>query len=444
MLSIVNNTTSNGIPSVLNRGADANPVNGTHAGFTPAGIDKGYRSATEAATPEVATSNDWHDADRKPLAKNGTALEPVVSGIKQSALRLQEALSDVKDRLQCSHHLSAYEHYATATNGVVEQLKKNGKGLSSDCEQINSLRDAHAALQISAFLEADDAGIEGKLKKLMEFNGAVFDISAVLDQTGEGLLQRRRIDAQGLDSATTSEVLDADIGAAVKGRQIDPVVTAELLSAKAITTGQGNLADIWAQLSGMIDETKKANLDDYASAVDRYTSMYQSISDILTALSSWVTAEGSDKMKVNFKEIKKTLESLLKKYDPPGTDQIIAGTPTKGLTKADAEAICEKLGLDLKCCYKNPDGTYCVIPDLSQIHTMVNNLPGDSDNYEISVVSYNAWKSGFDAQVNRIEEALQTRGQKYGNSFSRFENFHKTISSIIQAMADMLAKFLQF
>jgi type III secretion system IpaD/SipD/SspD family effector len=206
----------------------------------------------------------------------------------------------------------------------------------------------------------------------------------------------------------------------------------------------GKLGDIWKELAQMIGKSEQGDLTDYAAALDKYTALYQSIVDILSKLEKWVRADGDNNMRIDFGDLANALKKLLK---APTQDQVIAGkTPGGGMKKEAADAICKKLGLNPDVCsYRNRDGTYCVIPDFSQLRKMLADLPQPIENSrKISIAAYNAWKAGFDSQISRVEDALQTRGQKYSNVYSRFENFHKTITSIIQSMADMLRQFLQF
>lgn len=207
-----------------------------------------------------------------------------------------------------------------------------------------------------------------------------------------------------------------------------------------------NLDDIWKELAQMIRKSEEGDLGDYAAALDKYTNLYQALSDILGQFGKWVRADDDNHMRVDFGSLKYALGSLLNKYRNPAQNEIIAGkAPRGGVSAKEAAAICERLGLDPgECSRRNGDGTYCVVPDMSQIKQMIKGLPAASDNHRISIASYNAWKAGFDSQMSRVEDALQTRGQKYSNSYSRFENFHKTISSIIQSMTDMLRQYLQF
>ena len=216
---------------------------------------------------------------------------------------------------------------------------------------------------------------------------------------------------------------------------------------QAATTRFPNL---WQELTDSIN-LKDKDLANYSEGLDRYNYLFTQVTNILSQLAGWVSADGDNHMKVQFKKIGQELQSLLDRYDPPGKDQVIAGaSPTGGFkTEAEARFICEELGLDpALCIYPNRfgDKSYCVIPDLSQIKSMLKNLPGGgkTDDYKISIASYNTWKSGFDSQMSRLQDALQVRGQKYANTNSRFENYNKTISSIIQSMAEMLKSFLNF
>ncbi|MGZ9713416.1 IpaD/SipD/SspD family type III secretion system needle tip protein [Glaciimonas sp. GNP009] len=212
-----------------------------------------------------------------------------------------------------------------------------------------------------------------------------------------------------------------------------------------------NLNEVWKELSGLIGKYEEGDLSHYASALAKYTTLYQQITDIVASLKKYVSSDGDNDMKVNFKQIENALNSILNRFEPPTMNGVIAGkTPENGILSNEAVDICTKLGIDpVECIHANRDGTFCIIPDLSQIKKQIANLPTSDDGividgHKLSITTYNVWKSGFDAQVSRIEDSLQSRGQKYSNAYGRFETAHKTISSIIQSMADMLRAFLQF
>lgn len=199
-----------------------------------------------------------------------------------------------------------------------------------------------------------------------------------------------------------------------------------------------NLHEVWEQMAEMIEEYKVGDLKLYADTLQMYTKVYQDLSNILSQFGNWVKSHGDTHMEVNFDAIKAALNTLVTNID---TKYVIAKDIKN---KEDADAICDKLGIDPKCAIQQNDGTYIVVPDKAQISEMISGITKDGTNCKISIAAYNAWKAGFDAQMSRVEDALQVRGQKYSNAYGRFENFHKTMSSIIQSMADMLRQFLRF
>lgn len=296
------------------------------------------------------------------------------------------------------------------------------------------------------------------VNELVSNGGRVFfrhgNATAALNDAFAGVQLSEKLDSDQKRKAENyllklprSSVVDIDNARAYVADTVDASGTSV---ARQSAPAGGRLPDLWSELTDSISGKNKG-LENYEASLDKYNYLYKQVTNILSQLGSWVTADGDNYMKVHFKKIGQELQSLLNKYNPPGKDQIIAGaSPIGGFkTEADARLICEELGLDPELCiYQNKigDQSYCVIPDLSQIRSMLNNLPGEgkTDDYKISIAAYNAWKSGFDSQMSRLEDALQVRGQKYTNTHSRFENYHKTISSIIQSMADMLKSFLNF
>lgn len=251
--------------------------------------------------------------------------------------------------------------------------------------------------------------------------------------------------SSAIDSATvTDHLLNPQI--AIARSDFLREVTTDKLQESA-----GNLTEIWKELSDLIEMFDKDDLSQYASALEQYRTLYQWITDIVSSLEDYVGIDGDNHMRVDFKKIENALNAVLGKYNPPTNNVVIAGkTPSNGMESSEAVDACKRLGLDpLECIHANKDGTFCIIPDLSQIKKQIADLPragggAVEDNRKISITAYNVWKSGFDSQVSRIEDSLQTRGQKYSNAYGRFESAHKTISSIIQSMTDMLRSFLQF
>lgn len=318
-----------------------------------------------------------------------------------------------------------YQAYTQVNEEVKRSLGGNEGEAGIDGKQLDALLDALAGAALSEKLDGareEDAG-KAFLNLLSGADDAVDDSA----DRGNDAIEGGKQDAPRIFSRS----MPPPYGMVDNGKDSE--------------TSSNNLGDIWKELAGLIGQSKDGDLDKFSSALEKYTKLYQELADIQAKFGQWVRGDDDNYMKVDFASLKEALTNLLNKYDNPGKDQIIAGDSSNGLTEDEAKAICEKLGLDPKACnHRNSDGTYCVIPDMSQVRKMVESLPSGNNDHKISIASYNAWKAGFDSQMSRVEDAMQTRGQKYSNTYSRFENFHKTISSIIQSMADMLRQFLQF
>lgn len=294
-----------------------------------------------------------------------------------------------------------------------------------------------------------------RITKLLEAQRAAHDD---VHQAAKSVLSEKLLHPSGPGSfrgASTrnlSSLRSALDGASLTDHLVNPQIAAsqdEFLRS-ALSEKGSNLPEIWKELAEMISKSETGELSNLAAAMDKYTQLYQAMTDVVSSLENCVRADGDSHMKVDFRKIQIALQSILEKYSPPTNDVAIAGkTPSGGMTLIEADNICKKLGLDAKnCLYKNGDGTFCVLPDRSQIETQIADLPKTIgvtlDDHQLSIAAYNVWKGGFDAQVSRLEDALQSRGTKYSNGYSSFENFHKKISAIIQDMTDMLRSLLQF
>ena len=211
---------------------------------------------------------------------------------------------------------------------------------------------------------------------------------------------------------------------------------------------RSSLTNIYESLVQAIDKADNEELTKYFMGVGIYQTLYQKITDIYSGFTNLIRADGDSKLKVDFLVLKSQLQALLVPYqNPPSKDCIIAGNfPTNALTLAEANEICKKLGLNANNCIRmnNSDGTYYVMPDLIQVIKMLESIPLNATNdYAMTIPTYNVWKSTFDAQMSRLEEVVQATTQKLSNAYSRFESTNKTISSIMQSLADMLHVFLR-
>lgn len=313
---------------------------------------------------------------------------------------------------------------------VADNLKKLSGQKHSENEHINDVAKKITSLYAEGGLREASYGTE--LGKLTDTLSSAIERLTVIE-TEEAFSQ-----AEAIEEFSSSISRLSDL-------QLSPEMIAFLdVGTTAATRESQSLGAIWQELAGTITG-KDQDMAVYAKALDKYTALYQNLTDLLSKLATWVSADGENRMKVDVRALQLELVLLLK---TPETEMTIAGAfPRGGLNRAEANDICEKLGLNpAECIRQNTvnsggDGSFYITPDLSQIRTMKDNLPSKES---MSIAQYNVWKSGFDSQISRVEDALQARGQKYSNTYSRFENYHKMMSNIIQAMADMLKSFVPF
>ncbi|SDD38430.1 type III secretion system translocon protein, IpaD/SipD family [Cupriavidus sp. YR651] len=199
---------------------------------------------------------------------------------------------------------------------------------------------------------------------------------------------------------------------------------------------RSSIGDIWNELASSIRKLQDGELALLEKAFEKNLDLYQDIVTLLGELNNYVNAVGDNKIALDCDKIHARLTAIVDKYSGE------AGTIATRPTKEEALEICETLGLKPENCLVQRDGAWVVTVDLSNVRAMIANLPS-RERTEISVARFNTWKAGFDAQVSRIEDGMQRIGQKHANAYSRFENYHKTIVSIIQSMADMLRVFCQ-
>jgi type III secretion system IpaD/SipD/SspD family effector len=315
---------------------------------------------------------------------------------------------------------------------VVTKLMPLSKEMHSAYDDINK-----AAVDIMSLHEASglrDTKSEAKLGEIADSLESATARMTVIE-TEDTFSQTEAVDEwSSLIARFADQELSPELGNLVKEARNEGLLA-------AANEGQ-NLGAVWQELASTITGRDK-DMGDYAKALEKYTGLFQKTTNILSKLATWVSAEGESRMKVEVTSLAAQLDDIL---NTPKNNMAIAGAaPSGGLSKKEAMDICQKLGLDLaKCIHENTrssggDGSFCVIPDLSQIMSIKDDLPKGGS---MSIAQYNAWKAGFDAQLSRIEDAVQVRAQKYTNTYGRFETYSKMLSEIIQSMRNMLSSII--
>lgn len=221
----------------------------------------------------------------------------------------------------------------------------------------------------------------------------------------------------------------------------DPKMVSLLSSVLEEDVGGENLADIWNELADKIEQFQNGALDAFSRAAEQTKALFEELTKAVADMEKWMTQDGDNKINFDSKKLESALSEVRKNFPPQSFSKntIGGGFDTKG----EAAKLCDLLQMDPEKCinFDSETGKWFVSIDMSVLVKMLQTLP---KNGEMSVAAFNAWKQGFDAQFRLIENATQERGQKYSNSYSRFESFHKTVLSIIQAFTDMMKSFFPF
>jgi len=209
--------------------------------------------------------------------------------------------------------------------------------------------------------------------------------------------------------------------------------------------------DILDGLQDLIGIVKDDYLDVYARLVEAYAKLYSEFNaDVLARLTEWVSPQGDDKgtIVLDVGLLEQALQVLIARYSLPNPNSVLFPVPNDdgsvvGASQEDALKWLAAMGLPLSCLKQLPDGSYCVVMDLSPFSTMIDGMPARNGNGKASLLpaGFQAWQAAFNAQQQEVESALQKHTQKYSNANSIHDNVQKVISSTLSALFEMLKAF---
>lgn len=194
-----------------------------------------------------------------------------------------------------------------------------------------------------------------------------------------------------------------------------------------------------AQYGGLktsISEAKEAIIDPYGQLVSEYMNYTQAVTDVMSDLSSYVTAS-DDGSKVTFKakELSDDIQAKLNTLSNwsitlPGT-AVLSSSDWSSELKGNFNVT------------SNPNGTTTLTLDVTNLRGMQNSLASYSDG-DISVTQYNAWYSGFSSQKDNVQNLSQSIAEKFSKMNTTFDDLVRVMSSTITALLEAEQKSLQF
>ncbi|CAG9435502.1 type III secretion system needle tip protein SctA [Providencia alcalifaciens] len=313
----------------------------------------------------------------------------------------------------------------------------------------------HHSVHLSALQYADS-----KVKQLLTLNGDRPTLETMNEKINERVLTRQHVEG-ALKSLASSNVVLAE-----EQKQQLQQGFGENLPKLSMLNGGGNTisgrammsdAELWEKISDSIGDINNSYLKMYESVVEGYTYFYQKFSEkILAKMGSWVQpGKDGNSVKLSASQIMDSLWGIINACEgnTPLDPSYVLLPPQSGdstietCSKDVAEMWATELGLPLSC-VKEKNGGYIVIPDLTPLKTMLQelqNIGGYNGNgtHELDNAKYQAWQAGFKSQEENLKTTLQTLTQKYSNANSLYDNLVKVLSSTISSCLETAKSFLQ-
>lgn len=274
---------------------------------------------------------------------------------------------------------------------------------------------------------------DNKSKRLMNTNKLSWLTDLFMDDADN---MQNKLSESNKAKGQSSEITNGEQVSGVA----DYAVNDEGVSGSGLATTEAKSSkEFCEEIARMIGETKTDYLEVYEKILEKYIGLFKDLSDILSQLPNLIDDGKDNKITVDAGKLKALLEALKTKYQ----NQVLYPTESgKKASKSEAEDWAEKLGLPASCVQPDGSSGYVVKFDLSPIDEMLNGL-GAVSNGEISSAKYQAWKAGFDAQVEKINNYVQTLSQKYTTANSTYDNLVKVLSSTITSMYDADKEYLK-
>ncbi|MTC48138.1 type III secretion system needle tip protein SctA (plasmid) [Providencia sp. PROV188] len=315
----------------------------------------------------------------------------------------------------------------------------------------------HHGLHFSALQYADL-----KVKQLLSLNGERPTLETMNEKINERVLTRQHVEGALKSLASSHVVLTEE-----QKQQLQQGFGENLPKLLMLNAGDNTIsgqvmmsdAELWEKISESIGDINDSYLKMYESTVAGYTYFYQKFSEkILAQMGSWVQpGKDGNSVKLSARAITDTLWGILNACKgEKGTEDPSyvllppqsGGSPVETFTEDEAKMWAAELGLPSSCVQPR-NGGYVVLPDLTPLETMLNELEelkqasSNGSVLELDNAKYQAWQAGFKSQEENLKTTLQTLTQKYSNANSLYDNLVKVLSSTISSCLETAKSFLQ-
>lgn len=312
----------------------------------------------------------------------------------------------------------------------------------------------HHGVHLSALQYADS-----KVKQLLTLNGDRPTLETMNEKINERVLTRQHVEGALKSLASSNVVLTEEQKQQLQQGFGDNLPKLSMLNVGGNTiSGRAMMADaeLWEKISDSIGNINNSYLKMYESVVEGYTYFYQKFSEkILAKMGSWVQpGKDGNSVKLSASDILNTLWGIVNACDAGDEPSYVllpsqsGGSPVETFSSKEvAEMWATELGLPSSC-VKQKNGGYIVLPDLTPLRTMIQELVGmggysGNGILELDNAKYQAWQAGFKSQEENLKTTLQTLTQKYSNANSLYDNLVKVLSSTISSCLETAKSFLQ-
>ncbi len=216
-----------------------------------------------------------------------------------------------------------------------------------------------------------------------------------------------------------------------------PALTADALAA---AYGDMGYKEAWELLAHRTEGVKTGYLEVYETLVERYTGLFSDFSEFMGKLTNYLKVEpdknGNQVMTFSDGALN-DIQKLLNDYS--GDKGILY--PVEGsATRQDALAWANELGIDAKFVVPGKGG-YVIKMDLGPLENIRDSL-AENVGKGLSTFEYQSWRSGFDAQSDRMKTTLQTLTSKYGSANGMYDTVVKLLSTMIASCGDVLKQIM--
>jgi type III secretion system IpaD/SipD/SspD family effector len=196
--------------------------------------------------------------------------------------------------------------------------------------------------------------------------------------------------------------------------------------------------DFFNTIAAGMDRLQKGWVDPNQQALQKFLGFFQEFSKIMVGLKDAITAGKDGKVKVDFASLRTQLTQMLGRYDTNAMGEFAS--------RATAEQFLSDAGLsaaDFPITALG-NGKFGIGMPESVVQTVIDSMPdllGIPQEWDSA--RYNAWLSGKDSQVERLQHSSQVLAERFSRVNDILNNLIKVLSATIDSITEADKGFAQ-